>query len=159
MARNINSQGEVVGFHRLDGWHGFHHYKGEYTPIDFPGADWTHVQDNNPRGDLVGRYGLAGVWHAFLWRKGDFITIDPPGSEWAAAPGINSHGQIVGYFGDSEGAEHGFLLDGEGYTQIDFPDAVLTWATAINAPGDIVGWYALPGENPSDVRHGFLMTR
>jgi uncharacterized membrane protein len=59
-ARDINRSGEIVGFFvdSANKTHGFLLRKGEFTTIDFPGADVVSTQARgiNPQGDIVGLY-------------------------------------------------------------------------------------------------------
>ena len=69
-ARDINRSGEIVGFlvDSANKTHGFLFRKGEFTTIDFPGADVVSTQARgiNPQGDIVGFYvskDAGGVSH------------------------------------------------------------------------------------------------
>jgi len=69
-ARDVNPSGETVGFFidSAKSTHGFLLSKGEFTTIDFPGADVVSTQARgiNPRGDIVGFYvskDASGVSH------------------------------------------------------------------------------------------------
>ena len=42
-----------------------------FTSIDFPGAIATDAHGINARGDIVGRYVLAGKTHGFLLSRGE----------------------------------------------------------------------------------------
>src|SRR6267143_1261002 len=93
-----------------------------FTTIDFPGASFTSAQGINPRGDIVGNYGSAGVFHGYLLSGGEFASIDFPGASASQALGINPRGDIVGAY-TSAGVTHGYLLSGGEFTTIDFPGA------------------------------------
>ncbi len=69
-ARDINRSGEIVGFFvdSANKTHGFLLSKGEFTPLDFPGADvvLTQARGINAQGDIVGFYvskDASGVSH------------------------------------------------------------------------------------------------
>jgi len=69
-ADGINTRGDIVGFFvdSANKTHGFLFRKGEFTTIDFPGADVVSTQARgiNPQGDIVGFYvskDAAGVSH------------------------------------------------------------------------------------------------
>jgi uncharacterized membrane protein len=122
---------------------------GEFTTIEFPGANFSRTAGINSRGDIVGFYRLPGEppmrRHGFLLSKGTFTTIDPPGSVFTNALGINRRGDIVGRYCTVlpcvPEARHGFLLSGGEFWRIDVPGAAGTNAWAINDRGKIVGGY------------------
>jgi len=69
-ARDVNPSGEIVGFFTdsANKTHGFLLRKGDFTTIDFPGADVVSTQARgiNPQGDIVGFYvskDASGVSH------------------------------------------------------------------------------------------------
>jgi len=69
-ARDVNPSGETIGFFidSAKNTHGFLLSKGEFTTIDFPGADVVSTQARgiNPQGDIVGFYvtkDASGVSH------------------------------------------------------------------------------------------------
>jgi hypothetical protein len=90
-----------------------------FTTIDFPGASSTSCQGINPRGDIVGRYTLAGVTHGYLLSGDEFTTIDFPGASLTIANAITPRGDIVGQY-TSAGVRHGYLISGGEFTSIDF---------------------------------------
>src|SRR5262249_44964204 len=119
-----------------------------FTTIDFPGAAATMASGINPRGDIVGRYTLAGTIHGYLLSGGEFTTIDVPNATFTQANGINPRGDIVGVYrlGGTTGCTvsvsppcRGYLLSRNRFTAIDVPGAFGTLAVGINARGDIVG--------------------
>jgi uncharacterized membrane protein len=167
-AADINSAGLIsgayVGFDGLN--HGYLRSKeGEFTTIDFPGANFTRTVGINDHGDAVGTYrlpGQAATWrHGYLLSKeGAFTTIDPPGSVRTNALGINGRGDIVGRYCTVEGCQaaprrdHGFLLRDGVFTTIDIPGAVAVSAWKINSAGQIVGGY----EDTAGKSHVFLLS-
>jgi probable HAF family extracellular repeat protein len=124
-----------------------------YTPIEPPGAVFSHALGINNQGQIVGQYQDAGGrFHGFLLSGGNYTTLDVPNSGiyTNAANGINASGQIVGSF-ESGGGAHGYLLSGGTYTTLDVPGANATLANGINLSGQIVGAF-------SSAQHGFLLS-
>lgn len=142
----INSQGDLVSSYDTGGPAiGFLLSKGNYTPIDVPGASdcyGTIPAGINPQGDIVGWYAAPPdcVGHGFLLRDGVYTTIDVPGGFGTSALAINPQGDILGTY-DDHGGTHGFLLHNGTFTTIDQPGAVGdTYLFGMNAQGDIVGF-------------------
>jgi probable HAF family extracellular repeat protein len=80
-AYGINPRGDIVGAYcpalpcndqlAIVGRHGFLLSDGEFTPFDFPGAQFTRAFGNDARGDITGAYrDFAGINHGFLIRNG-----------------------------------------------------------------------------------------
>jgi uncharacterized membrane protein len=145
-----------------EGHRGFLLSRGEFTTIDFPGANLTQPWKINSRGDIVGVYfDTSGQVHGFLLSRGVFSTIDVPGAAGTAAFGINPRGDIVGSYcaapscGVSIVNHHGLLLSEGEFASFDFPGAQFTRAFAINSHGDIAGTF----RDPSRRNHGFLISR
>jgi uncharacterized membrane protein len=167
-ATDINSAGLISGAYvGVDARnHGYlRSIEGEFTTIDFPGANFTRTAGINDRGDAVGMYRLAGepapVRHGyFLSKEGEFTTIDPPDSARTTALGINDRGDIVGRYCTVEGCratprqDHGFLLRDGVFTTFDVPGAVATSAWKINSANQIAGGY----EDTAGKSHVFLLS-
>ena len=86
----------------------------------------------------------------------DYANIAYPGATLTSANGINNESVIVGSYIDSQGFEHGFLLENGSYIAVNFPGASLTQVLGINDSNDMVGTYQLPGALNF---HGFLARR
>jgi len=81
--------------------HGFLDVNGQFSTIDFPGADYTRATGINDAGQIVGAFydpHDPGIPHGFLDAGGTFSTIDVPGADYTSAHGINDAGEIVGEF-------------------------------------------------------------
>jgi len=154
----INQNGVITGWY-LDShtvMHGFVRMaNGQITEFDAPGASFTHPNDINSLGQIVGTTST----HAFLrLANGVFMKIAVPGAINTNAYGINDSGAITGVYSDSAGIWHGFLRDRSGtYTFFDAPDggthsAQGTTPIAINASGEIVGYYL----DAASLYHGFV---
>jgi hypothetical protein len=125
------------------------------------GADTTVFTGVNNQHQVVGYFTVGNGVGSFILSNfdpiaGTAITLSSvlvPGSFGTYALGINDAGNVVGVYFDSQGREHGFLLQGTAYTSIDFPGAVATEALGTNKHGDIVGDYT----DSAGVVHGFAL--
>jgi probable HAF family extracellular repeat protein len=158
IAIGINDQDQITGAYRSQGlFHGFLWDKGTFTSINAPNADETFLHVINNRGQIVGhsRRDVFSLARAFLWNDGTFTFLNIPGvlvvGRNRESLGLNDRGQIVGTF-QSQGVNHGFLLDEGVVTQIDVPGAKATWAAGINNRGEIVGSYL----DAFDVGHAYI---
>ncbi len=117
-ANALNASGAIVG----SSWsstpgevgtaeqHGFLFSGGTFTPLDYPGADWTRPTAINSAGDIVGGYCFPeGSWHGFMRRQGRFTPFDLPAALLTDPRGINDAGSIVGTYTDAQNRLHGFL--------------------------------------------------
>jgi hypothetical protein len=119
--------------------------------IGTPGADTTALTGINNQHQVVGYSTVGNALGSFILSNVDPIagtaitasSVYVPGSLVTVALGLNDAGNVVGIYVDSQGQEHGFLLQGTGYTSIDFPGAVATEALGTNKHGDIVGDYRI----------------
>jgi uncharacterized membrane protein len=155
-AVGINDSGQIVGEYQYGTDFGKQRYgylfsEGVFTPIIFPGSQWTRAVDINRYGDVVGDYDIKSNGHGqdfgYLLHNGVYMSIQFPNSDETIAAGIDANGNIVGWYMDKTGT-HGFLLSGGVYTSIDFPgSAALTQAWKVNDSGEIVGRYKDPNEN------------
>ncbi|MGH9793669.1 MAG: hypothetical protein ACRD5G_02760 [Candidatus Acidiferrales bacterium] len=148
-ANDINDAGQMVGtyFDANGVSHGFLYepWKVEpFTPINYPGADWTEVSGINRQGDIVGFYGhnTESFFHGFVrTASGTFTSFDREG-RWNTMPqAIAASGLIVGCI-HNPGAMFGWLRQngafasetrGDGWTG----DAMYT---SVNDAGTLVGW-------------------
>lgn len=130
-AFGINARGDVVGtftegIGRNSVQHGFLLSKGEFTLIDFPGAQSTIARGINPRGDIVGSYRLPGdppvAARGFLRTKqGDFISVRYPDHSWEIAQRILPNGTIIGcrHDHDQMATMRGVVIGKEGASETD----------------------------------------
>jgi probable HAF family extracellular repeat protein len=153
-AFGINSDGDIVGFYSLDGYHGYLLRHDQFTALDDPpwGVRNTMAFGINDEGQIVGHAGNEG----FVLTGGVYqpIIAPFPNVTDTVAEAINNAGQIVGwYFANSQ--QHGFLLDRGVYSSIDvsLTGASNTAATGINDNGQIVGYFTLNGRTT-----GFLLS-
>lgn len=146
----INDAGDIVGFYRYSGDHGFlRRSDATFDPIDVPGASFTIANEINDAGQIVGRSSLGG----FLRSNDGFSSITyPEAGSYTSAVGINDTSVIVGYWYTVFGYEHGYVFDGVNYGLLDFPGAKSTKLLGINNVGKIVGYY----EDTNKNIHGFL---
>lgn len=83
----------------------------------------TFINGPGQQGTIVGTYqtSLTGPLYAYQETGGTCTAFTVFGSTSVEPWGINNAGQIAGWFEDSNGADHGFLLNPNGTaTQIDY---------------------------------------
>jgi hypothetical protein len=144
--------------------HGFIRNGGNYTTVDYPGANGTTLTGINPSGEMSGFYcsdpacgstGNTSTNHSFtVSKKGAFTAFDPPGAVSSTASTVNPSGAVVGAYIDSGGVTHGYLLYHGTFVTTDFPGGTFTFDGGNNAEGDIVGAWRDSG----GVFHGFLLS-
>jgi uncharacterized membrane protein len=127
-AFGINARGDVVGSFVDQSLvqHGFLLSKGDFTVIDFPGAQATQARGINPRGDIVGNYSSLGdppnAARGFLLTKdGEFVNVPFPGHSWEIPQRILPDGTIVGCRHDHDNMEtmKGIVIGKDGASEID----------------------------------------
>jgi len=110
-----------------------------------PLAEGDVLQGILDSGAIAGDYyntQLPGGYIAFVGKNGKWKQdLTPFGSADTFARGINKAGMIVGFYADSQGHEHGFILQNGVASQIDYPDNRVsdTYLEGINDKGLIVG--------------------
>ena len=162
----ISPQGTIVGAYNDSGGvsHGFILKGGNYTIVDFPGANGTSLTGINPSGEMTGfscsdpacgSTGNTTTNHSFtVSKKGAFNSFDPPGAVSDEASTVNPSGAVVGAYKDSGGVTHGYLLYHGTFVTTDFPGATFTFDGGNNPEGDIIGAWTDSG----GVTHGFLLS-
>jgi probable HAF family extracellular repeat protein len=134
--------------------HGYLYHRGEFTPIDFPGAKATWPVMAINANAIVGTYYIAdNMYHGFLRLKGKFSTIDVPNSIFTWITGINQAGHIVGFYNLTDGSQHGFVLKDGKYISVDVPGAIGTEANGIDLQDNVVGRYYTDDGHT----HGYFM--
>jgi uncharacterized membrane protein len=153
-ANKNNDRGQIVGSYSNESRdrigtadaHGFLLDGGEFTRIDAPGAALTFLFDINDRGQILGVGTNAENTAGFGFvrdQRGHYKRLpDVPGARLTLPQGFNNRGQIVGLYFDSDGEQHGYLLERGRFTTIDVPGTAATDAFGINDRGQIVGGYS-----------------
>lgn len=130
-AFGTNDRGDVVGsFTEGTGQnavtHGFLLSKGEFTVIDFPGAQSTIARGINYRGDIIGSYRLPGDpalgSRGFLRTiTGEFVNVRYPGHSWETLQRILPDGTILGCRHDQDQmvSMRGVRIGRDGASEID----------------------------------------
>jgi len=160
----INNTGTTDGFYvDNDGnTHGFYETKGAFTTVDYPGSLFNQLLGQNDMGQAAGYYSLSqdnstpDFPYAYNELGGgvfQVITI-PAAVGGAQATGINNSQQICGFYIDSQGVNHGFLLNFGLLVVLDAPGSTFTQALGLNNKGQVVGDYMDAGGNT----HGFVWT-
>ena len=113
---DINESGEIVGFASLTGRGGrdsgfLRDSAGNFTFLDYPGADSTFLEGVNNSGVVAGSYDIGGVSHSFTWAAGvGFTNFDVPFGFNTELWGIDNKGNLVGNYVDPQaGAIRGFV--------------------------------------------------
>ena len=86
--------------------------KGRFTPIAYPGANFTTANRINYSGEIVGTWAEdadANVGHAYLLTQRGFTSFDFPHARLTTGRDVNDQGHVVGSFRDEAGYVHGFL--------------------------------------------------
>jgi uncharacterized membrane protein len=114
----------------------------DLTTIDLPGAARTLALDINEKGEIVGRYTMAGQNHGFFRdASGNVTTLDYPGSSFSVASSINDSGDVLGWYTlpTDPAGRHGFVLRDGVFTSFDPPGSTFTNPLGINNRGEVTG--------------------
>jgi hypothetical protein len=115
----INNKGQIVGHYNTlrnvpSEEFQFIYDNGTFTPVEFPGADQTHIEGFNNNSQILGWYSdsACGSRCIFLFDSGEYFTISLPLPPNAPRPdgapagtaslsnigGLNDKGQFVGAY-------------------------------------------------------------
>jgi len=161
----INNTGTTDGFYVDNGGttHGFYDTKGTFTTVDYPGTAFNQLLGQNDMGQASGYYSMSQNNSTpdtpYVYNElggGVFQTIFIPAAVGGAqATGINNSQQICGFYIDSQGVNHGFLLNFGLLVVLDAPGSNFTQALGLNSKGQVVGDYV---DAASGNTHGFVWT-
>jgi probable HAF family extracellular repeat protein len=159
----INNAGRTAGFFVYNNGttHGFYKTSAGYTVVDYPGTAFNQLLSQNDMGQAAGYYSLSmdnttpdfPYVYDEMGRVFQVITI-PGAVGGAQATGINNSQQICGFYIDSNGVNHGFLLNFGLLVTLDAPGSTFTQALGLNNKGQVVGSYTDANSNS----HGFVWT-
>ena len=152
----INNSDQVVGVYQPAGpvagnpSSGFIYQNGNFTALNFPGAQETSVSGINDSGEVVGTYlistGQVGTWTysvqqgGFTYANGVYTAINAPGSSRTVATGINDNGDVVGYYLSNN--QYGFIDHNGVFTSfVAATNEGSIMPLSINDNGDVVGYY------------------
>lgn len=173
VAQGINPEGEIVGNYTDQGTVPggdairtrayLRDEAGNFTRIDFPGAENTLAIKISPTGQVVGCYhhqnkdtdaAHGGTMHGYVYHNGTYQSLSVPGT---MNNGITRHGRIiVGVWFPTPNEFHAYKVEDGVYALLDLPSyAVLSDARDVNPSGEIVGFFV----DPSNKNHGFLLNR
>jgi len=172
-AHGINPEGVVVGLYTD---HGtivpgdalrtrayLRDASGNFTPIDFPGAENTFAIKVSPTGQVVGCYhhqnsdfavSGGGTMHGYVYQNGAYESFSVSGT---MHNGIAQHGRIIaGVWFPTPAEFHAYKVEDEDYALLDLPSYV-KWSDArdINRSGEIVGFFV----DSANKTHGFLFRK
>jgi probable HAF family extracellular repeat protein len=158
----INNTGTTDGFYvdNNNVTHGFTNVHGKFSTVDYPGSAFNQLLGQNDMGQAAGYYSLSPdnttPDFPYVYNElggGVFQVITIPGAMGGAqATGINNTQQICGFYIDSNGVNHGFLLNFGLLETLDAPGSIFTQALGLNNKGQVVGQYVDAGSNT----HGFV---
>jgi uncharacterized membrane protein len=167
----INPEGDIVGLYTdhgtIVGGDAFRtraylrDSAGNFTPIDFPGAENTFAIKISPTGQVVGCYhhqqsdfavSGGGTMHGYVYQNGEYQSLPVPGT---MNNGITNDGRIiVGVVFPTPSEFHAYRVEDGVYSLLDLPKyAVDSGAWDVNPSGAIVGFYL----DSSNKVHGFLL--
>ncbi len=153
-ARGINTQGQIVGWFRVEEFSGASHL---YSYLDGTySVEGLYFSDVNDAGHVVGtdlRPPPDGIWRGFLLAAGVTTTIAQPGAAQTDPDAVNNLDTVVGHYVDpiDTSRPHGFVWTNRKSVSINYPGAASTEVAGINDAGIIVGHYQV-GVNV----HGFV---
>lgn len=108
----LNNRGTLVGsYGDGDTVRGFVCNGGKFTPVEYPGVDYTEPFGINNNGTVVGFYWDGHATHGFVYEKGRYKTLDVPGALSTQLYGISEKGQIVGAYLDVDGNSVAFIYE------------------------------------------------
>ena len=172
-AWGINPRGAIVGLYTdqgtVPGGDAFRtraflrDRSGNFTPIDFPGAENTFAIKISPGGQVVGCYhhqnqdfavSGGGTMHGYVYHDGNYESFPVPGT---MHNGITRNGRIiVGVWYPTPSEFHAYKVENGVYSLLNLPDyAVLSDARDVNRSGEIVGFFV----DRSNTNHGFLLNK
>src|SRR5271165_1125617 len=160
----INNTGTTDGFYvdQSGVTHGFYRTSnGTFTNVDYPSTAFNQLLSQNDLKQAAGYYSLSPnnstpdfpyIYDEVGWI---FEVITIPGAVGGAqATGINNSQSKCGFFIDSQGTNHGWLLQGGTFKQLDVPGSIFTQALGLNNNGKVVGSWMDSG----NLTHGFVYT-
>ncbi|PYU59236.1 MAG: hypothetical protein DMG55_14150 [Acidobacteria bacterium] len=157
-AHGINPEGVVVGLYTghgtIVGGDAFRtraylrDASGNFTAIDFPGAENTFAIKVSPTGQVVGCYhhqgsdfavSGGGTMHEYLYQSGASPSFAVPGT---MHNGITRHGRIiVGVVFPTPTTFYAYNVEDGDYQLLDIPNFISSDARDVNPSGEIVGFF------------------
>jgi hypothetical protein len=124
---------------------------GVYKTLLPDRCQYTHDPAINDDNVVVGNcVSQSNTSLVFTWSKGKYTYYTPPSNMlYVQATGINKAGVIVGWYNDSNGLDHGFMLDAGVFTTVDNPSGPNTQIWGINKAGKLVGDYFTEYNTPT----------
>jgi len=157
-AHGINPEGVVVGLYTghgtIVGGDAFRtraylrDASGNFTAIDFPGAENTFAIKVSPTGQVVGCYhhqgsdfavSGGGTMHEYLYQSGASPSFAVPGT---MHNGITRHGRIiVGVVFPTPTTFYAYNVEDGDYQLLDIRNFISSDARDVNPSGEIVGFF------------------
>ena len=154
--QSVNASGEMAGIYAendISSPHGFSLSGGNFSFIDYPGAEATRAWGINDLGLIVGQAEFQNdtVELGFEYDGTTFTPISDGSA--TVCLGVNNAGWVVGGDG-TVGFTHGFELRGRTFKPIVPPgNYVYIYATGINKFGQVVGYSDDDGFSYSDGKY------
>ena len=151
----VDNSGITHGFFRTS--------NGTFQTVDYPGAatstSFNQLLSQNDYYEAAGYYSNSinnttpDIPYIYDEVGGVFKVLTIPGAVGGAqATGINNSAVICGFFIDSNGINHGWLLNRGIFMPLDFPGSTGTQALGLNNHGQVVGFYSDAGGET----HGYV---
>jgi len=135
---------------------------GNFTAIDFPGAENTFAIKVTPAGQVVGCYhhqnsdfaaSGGGTMHGYVYENGTYESFSVPGT---MHNGITRHGQIiVGVWFPTPNEFRAYKVEEGDYQLLDIPNSVSSDARDVSRSGETVGFFI----DSANKTHGFLLRK
>ena len=170
LAQGINEEGQIVGYYTVPVaktvdptgvfTRGFlRDSDGNFSPVQFPGANNTLAIKISPRGKVVGcfhnlSFDFPTTMHGFVMQDGNYEEFPVPGT---MHNGITPNGRtIVGVVFPNLTAFYAYKVEDGVYALLDLPSYVM-WSDArdINRHGEIVGVFG----DSANMTHGVLLRK
>ena len=170
-AEGINPEGEIAGLYTdygtVPGGDAFRtrgflrDASGNFTQIDFPGAENTFAIKVSPTGQVVGCYhhqssdfavSGGGTMHGYVYQNGSYQSLPVPGT---MNNGITEDGRIiVGVVYPTPTEFHAYKVEDGVYALLNLPaNVVSSFPWTVNSSGEIVGYFV----DSANETHGFLL--
>jgi len=135
---------------------------GNFTAIDFPGAENTFAIKVTATDQVVGCYhhqgsdfaaSGGGTMHGYVYQNGTYESFSVPGT---MHNGIARHGRIiVGVWFPTPTEFHAYEVEEGDYQLLDIPNSISSDARDVNPSGEIVGFFT----DSANKTHGFLLRK
>jgi probable HAF family extracellular repeat protein len=154
LARDINNNGEVVGFADTSSGHehAFIYRNGTIQDLGQVAGSDSDAESINDSGQIVGSYTSGSITRAY--RTAAYQPINPLtdgigtlGGSATFATGINNNGDAVGYGYTGNGFMHAFFYSSGTMRDLGAISGTMSFAQDVNNSGQIVGNTSVNSQN------------